>query len=116
MAFRKNNDARPQIIDVSPVAAIPGGEFQIRGRGLAAPAPARVTFGDVAAPIVIGSDSFIIVRVPENAQASELIVGDDDHASVPWTCGIGIQVADSLHPVANPAVDHFGNIYTTFSG
>ena len=31
-------------------------------------------------------------------------------------CGIGIQVADSVHPVANPVIDRYGNIYTTFSG
>ena len=116
MAFRKNNDSRPQILGVSPVAAIPGGEFQIRGKGLAPSTPPHVRFGDVTAPIVIGSDSFIIVRVPENAHANELIIGNDNHASVPWTCGIGIQVADSVHPVANPVIDRYGNIYTTFSG
>src|SRR5579885_1550646 len=116
MALRKNSDSRPQIVDVSPAAAIPGGEFQIRGRGLAPSENSRVRFGDVVAPVVIGSDHFLIVRVPENAQASELIVGNGDHSSVPWTCGIGIQVADSIHPVANPVIDRYGNIYTTFSG
>lgn len=116
MAFRKNNDSRPQITEVSPAAAIPGGEFQIRGKGLAPTVPPHVRFGDVNAPIVIGSDSFIIVRVPENARANEMTIGNGNHASVPWTCGIGIQVADSLHPVANPVVDRYGNVYTTFSG
>ena len=29
---------------------------------------------------------------------------------------VGMPIADSLHPVANPAVDHEGNVYTTFSG
>ncbi|HUA84076.1 MAG TPA: hypothetical protein VMB85_09480 [Bryobacteraceae bacterium] len=116
MALRKNHDPRPQILEVSPVAAIPGGEFQIRGKGLAPSANSRARFGDVAAPIVIGSDNLLIVRVPDNAQASELIVGNGEHASVPWICGIGIQVADSMHPVANPVIDRYGNIYTTFSG
>jgi sugar lactone lactonase YvrE len=27
-----------------------------------------------------------------------------------------VQIADNLHPVASPAVDHDGNIYVTFSG
>ena len=116
MAFRKTDDSRPQILEVSPAAAIPGGEFQIRGRGLSSTARPRVRFGDATAPIVIGSDTFVIVRVPENAAASELIIGNGEQASVPWTCGIGIQVADSLHPVSNPVVDRYGNIYTTFSG
>jgi sugar lactone lactonase YvrE len=29
---------------------------------------------------------------------------------------VGAQIADSLHPVANPAVDAEGNVYSTFSG
>ena len=116
MAFRKSSDSRPQILEVSPVAAIPGGEFQIRGKGLAALARPQVRFGEVTAPVVIGSDSLVIVRVPDGASASEMTIGGDHHSSVPWTCGIGIQVADSLHPVSNPAVDRHGNIYTTFSG
>jgi sugar lactone lactonase YvrE len=115
MAFRKNNDSRPQILEVSPYAAIPGGEFQIRGKGLAAHARPNVRFGDMAAPVVIGSDSFVIVRVPEGASANEFIIGNEQQ-SVPWTCGVGTLVADSIHPVSNPVVDRHGNIYTTFSG
>jgi sugar lactone lactonase YvrE len=115
MAFRKTHDSRPQISEVSPFAAIPGGEFQIRGKGLAAQARPNVRFGDVVAPVVIGSDSFVIVRVPEGASANEFIIGNEQH-SVPWTCGVGILVADSMHPVANPVVDRHGNVYTTFSG
>ncbi len=70
----------------------------------------------MAAPIIIGSDSFLIVRVPEGASEGELVIQNGDQASQAWTCDIGIAIADSLHPVANPAVDTFGNIYTTFSG
>ena len=120
MAFRKSNDSRPQILEVSPAAAIPGGEFQIRGKGLSSTARPLVRFGDMTAPVVIGSDTFAIVRVPEGASANEMVVSSErsggNHTSIPWTCGIGIQIADSLHPVANPVVDRYGNIYTTFSG
>jgi sugar lactone lactonase YvrE len=115
MAFRKSSEARPQITEVSPLAAIPGGEFQIRGKGLAAASKPAVRFGEVSGPIVIGSDSFIIVRVPDGASAGEMLIGHDP-STVPWTCGIGIQVADSLHPVSNPVIDRHGNIYTTYSG
>src|SRR5580700_11167895 len=115
MAFRKSSEARPQILEVSPAAAIPGGEFQIRGKGPAASSRPTVRFGEVAGPIVIGSDSFIIVRVPDGAPAGEMTIGQN-HATVPWTCGIGVQIADTLHPVANPVVDRYGNICTTFSG
>ncbi len=116
MASKKESNGRPQISNVSPEAAIPGGELQIRGAGLARAERPRVTIGDVDAPIVIGSDSYVIVRVPEGASAGELVVAAGNQASRAWTCDIGIQIADNLHPVGNPAVDTFGNIYATFSG
>ncbi|MGO9229771.1 MAG: IPT/TIG domain-containing protein, partial [Bryobacteraceae bacterium] len=74
MSLRKSPAARPQISEVSPHAAIAGGELQIRGKGFAKPDPPRVMIGDVGAPIVIGSDSFVIARVPDGATAGELIV------------------------------------------
>jgi len=116
MAFRKTTDSRPQILEVSPSAAIPGGEFQIRGKGLSTTARPHVRFGEITAPIVIGSDTFVIARVPEGTSASEMTIGNDHQASAPWPCGIGIQIADSVHPVANPVVDRAGSVYTTFSG
>ena len=116
MPSKKDSNGRPQISAVSPAAAIPGGEFQIRGTGLARSQRPRVTIGDVAAPIVIGSDSYVIVRVPEGAAAGELVVASGDQSSRAWTCDIGIQIADNLYPVGNPAVDTFGNIFVTFSG
>jgi hypothetical protein len=116
MASKKEPNGRPQISNVSPEAAIPGGEFQIRGAGLARSDRPHVTIGDVTAPIVIGSDSYVIVRVPEGASAGELVVEAGNQSSQAWTCDIGIQIADNLHPVGNPAVDQFGNIYATFSG
>ena len=98
------------------MAAIAGGELLIQGKGFAKADRPRVTIGDVAAPVVIGSDSLVIARVPEGAAAGELVVASGNQSSEAWACDIGVQIADSLHPVANPAVDTFGNIYTTFSG
>ncbi|MBI1894988.1 MAG: gluconolaconase [Acidobacteria bacterium] len=116
MAKQTNSGDLPQISEVTPGAAIPGGELQIRGRGLALSAEPKVFIGDVVAPVIIGSNSFLIARVPEGAAAGELVVGDGERRSSSWTCDIGIQIADGLHPVANPAVDKYGNIYCTFSG
>jgi len=116
MGIRKDSNGRPQIAQVSPVAAIAGGEFQIHGKGFAKAERPKVTIGEVAAPVIIGSDSFMIVRVPEGVSEGELVVQNGEQASQAWTCDIGIQIAESLHPVANPAVDTFGNVYTTFSG
>ena len=116
MALRKSTDSKPQISHVSPPAAIAGGELQIRGKGFSKADRPRVTIGEIGAPVIIGSDSFVIARVPEGATAGELIVESGNLSSDSWACDIGVMVADSLHPVANPAIDSFGNIYTTFSG
>jgi sugar lactone lactonase YvrE len=114
MAIRR--DTRPQIAQVTPEAAITGGEFQIFGKGFAKSERPRVLIGDVSAPIIVGSDSFVIARVPEGASAGELIIESGKQASQAWMCDIGLQIADNLHPVSSPAVDRYGNIYSTFSG
>src|ERR1039457_3918935 len=115
-ALRKNPAPRPQIAQVTPPAAIAGGELQIRGKGFAKSDRPRVTIGEVGAPIIVGSDSFVIARVPEGATAGELVIESGEQVSDSWACDIGVLVAENLHPVANPAIDTFGNIYTTFSG
>jgi len=116
MAIRKESNGRPVISGVQPEAAITGGELYIRGKGLTTNDRPHVTIGDVTAPVVIGSSSLVIVKVPEGASAGELIVENGTQISDAWTCDIGIQIADNLHPVTSPAVDSIGNIYTTFSG
>jgi sugar lactone lactonase YvrE len=116
MAFRKSSDLRPQILEVSPEAAIPGGEFQVRGKNFTREGRTAVTIGSTPAPLVIGSSSYLIVRVPEGASGGELIVGQNGDASAPRTLQVGVQIADGLHPIANPAVDRYGIIYATFSG
>jgi sugar lactone lactonase YvrE len=116
MALRKSSDAKPQIAQITPPAAIAGGELQIRGKGFAKSDRPRVTIGEIGASVIIGSDSLVIARVPEGATAGDVVIESGNLASDSWACDIGVLVADSLHPVANPAVDSFGNIYTTFSG
>src|SRR5215208_2216762 len=105
MPLRKSPDSKPQIAEVTPPAAIAGGELQIRGKGFAKSDRPRVTIGEVAAPVLVGSDTFVIVKVPEGASVGDLVINNGDTGTATWTCDIGIQIADSLHPVANPAVD-----------
>jgi hypothetical protein len=116
MPLRKSPEPRPQISRVTPHAAIAGGEFQIRGKGFAKSDRPRVTIGDIGAPVIIGSDSFVIARVPEGASDGELVIESGSTASESWACDIGVLIGEGLHPVASPAVDSFGNIYSTFSG
>ena len=116
MTSRNEPSDKPQIFEVEPGAAIIGGELAIRGEGLAVMGRPLVRFGEVVAPIVIGSNSLVIVKVPEGAQAGELVVDSPGHPSDAWTCDIGLMIAENLHPVTSPACDSLGNIYTTFSG
>ena len=117
MSSRKPGpDSRPEIESVTPPAAIPGGEFRIVGHGFQGSSRPEVSIGDILAPVVVGSDSLVIARVPDGASVGELVVRNEHARSQVWSCDIGIQIADSLHPVANPAIDRYGAIYTTFSG
>ncbi|MGA2436215.1 MAG: gluconolaconase, partial [Bryobacteraceae bacterium] len=116
MPTKNDSEGKPQISQVLPGAAITGGEFQVSGHGFAQAERPRVSFGEIEAPLVIGSDSFIIARVPEGAAVGEMVIQAGAGASVSYTCDIGIQIADGVHPVASPAVDAAGNVFTTFSG
>jgi sugar lactone lactonase YvrE len=116
MPLTRSSDGRPEIARVEPPAAIPGGEFQIRGRNLARGSQPRVTVGDMPAPVVVGSDSYVIARVPEGVSAGEIVVDNGEKTSRGWACDVGVQIADTLHLVANPALDSNGNIFATFSG
>jgi sugar lactone lactonase YvrE len=116
MPLRKSPDNKLHIAQVTPPAAIAGGELQIRGKGFARSERPLVTIGEIGAPLVISSDSFVIARVPDGASAGDLVVRSAGQTSEAWACDIGVLIAENLHPVANPAVDNFGNVYTTFSG
>jgi sugar lactone lactonase YvrE len=116
MPFKRNGADRPIIEEISPRAAIPGGDVQIRGKGFVhAPRP-EVRVGEVAAPLIVASSGYLVARIPEGVGEGELVVNNGEHASDPVPFEVGALVADNLHPVANPAVDRAGNIFTTFSG
>jgi sugar lactone lactonase YvrE len=115
---RRESGQRPQISSVKPSAAIAGGEFVVQGSRFRANGeePPRARFGEVEAPLIVGGNDFMVVRVPEGATVGELIVENRDAASPPYSCNVGFPIAENLHPVANPAIDMHGNIFTTFSG
>jgi len=108
----------PRIESVTPGAAIPGGEVEIRGSGFITSGAARpiVRFGDAEGGLALASAQRLIARVPDGAGGGVLSVASAGHESSPFPVAVGKQIADNLHPVANPAVDGEGNIYTTYSG
>src|SRR6201997_1273658 len=108
----------PRIDRVAPAAAIPGGEIIIHGSGFASRNGARpvVHFGEAEASLILATDNRLIARVPDSASGGTVRVSNAHSESQPHPVAIGLQIADNLHPVANPAVDPEGNIYVTFSG
>jgi sugar lactone lactonase YvrE len=108
----------PRIDRVAPAAAIPGGEIVIHGSGFASLAHPRpvVRFGETEASLALASERRLIARVPEGASGGVVRVSSASNESQPHPVSIGVQIADNLHPIANPAVDAYGNTYVTFSG
>jgi sugar lactone lactonase YvrE len=108
--------SRPTIEAVDPTAAITGGELHIHGENLAAQGRPSVRVGNQPAHLVIAGDSYILAKVPDSATVGELVVASGNLESNLFETHVGVQIAESLHPVANPAVDREGNVYSTFSG
>ena len=117
MALRKEADNKPRIVQITPAAGIPGGEFRIHGSGFARDEDRpMVMIGDAIAPLVVGSPSYLVARVPDTAATGDVVVNFNGGSSVPFNCDVGIRIADGVHPVGNPAVDLAGNVYATLSG
>lgn len=119
MLGKKNVNGVPQIQSVQPGASLPGGEVRIIGQRLRPMELKRpnVRFGDTPAYVVVSSESFVVARVPEDAVSGPVTVAtNDSQRSNGFDVKIAIPIADSVHPVANPALDAEGNIFVTFSG
>lgn len=115
---KKNVNGKPHIEAVAPSFALPGGEVRIIGKSLRPPELRRpsVHFGEIEGTVIISSDDFVVVRVPEGAASGPVVVGTNGHVSNAHSIKVAALVADNLHPVTNPALDREGNLYVTFSG
>src|ERR1700722_10214102 len=115
---RKSVNGGPHIEAVAPALALAGGEIRITGSGLRPQELRRpkVQFGEVEGSIVVGSDAFVVARVPDGATSGPVVIATDGHVSNPQTVTVAVPIAENLHPVTNPALDAEGNIYVTFSG
>jgi sugar lactone lactonase YvrE len=114
----KNVNGQPRIESIDPAFALPGGEVRISGSGLASVKAEQpvVRFGKFEGSVIVGSQQFLVARVPEGAASGAVVVSTNGKQSNPREVGIAVPIAESLHPVANPAIDDEGNIYATFSG
>jgi len=112
------SDGIPRIESIKPAAALPGGEIAIHGSGFAGRNHSRpqVRFGEAEANLIVCADSYLLARVPEGASGGSVRIQTGAIESQPCPISLGKQLADNLHPVSNPAVDHAGNVYVTYSG
>lgn len=107
-----------RITSVSPPAVIPGGRLTIRGSGMGAGdcVQPEVLFGGRRGRLVSGSPERLVVTVPNEADAESLRVRLPDAEGALAPVVLGKALGTEFHPVANPAVDAAGNVFTTQSG
>lgn len=108
----------PQIKEIDPAAAIPGGEVQIYGDHLSAVAYRLpvVMLGDLAAPVLLSREERMSIRVPEEAESGALRVLRNGAQSNSVNVKVARLVGDEVHMVASPVMDEEGRVYGTFSG
>jgi len=121
----------PRIDAISPTAALPGGEVEVRGANLGAVAIPQseanrwggqewrrpvAMLGDMSAPVLLSRGGRLTLRVPDEAESGRLRILQNGTQSNAVEVRVGSMVATGVHAVASPVIDHSGNIYVTFSG
>jgi len=114
-----NKDVR--ILQIDPPLALPGGEVRIDCENLdtSDPTLCAVWFGNERAPIVAISPRRVLAIVPDLKQsgATDVSLESNGKHSPAWSVEVGKQLAEDLHPVANPAFDpDDGSLFVTRSG
>ena len=103
---------------VTPQAGVSGGHVALTCTGLdpQALATCRIVFGTSLTRPVLTTPTLLlgIVATGADLNSVHIVQGERQSNTVPFTDAT--RLADNLHPVASPAIDVQGNIYTTISG
>ena len=110
----------PHLDSLTPGAAIPGGTLELRGTRLLqhredAHLP-HATFGETEASLDLSRETRAVVRVPNGAISSDLVLHRDGLTSNVLHANVGVPMAEELHLVSNPAVDANNNLFAMVSG
>jgi streptogramin lyase len=109
----------PRLDSLHPAAAMPGGEVAVVGSAMHASANAelpQVAIGDVSVALALSRPTRTVIRIPEGAISGEVVLTRAGQSSNPLELRVAVPMAESLHPVGNPAVDADGNVFATVSG
>ncbi len=115
-----SKEGGPRLVSLGPLAAMPGGEVELRGSGLldaeAGAVLPRVTVGEQAAVLSLSRPGRAVVQIPEGEISGPVVLTRAGGASNALELRVAVPMADGLHPVADPAVDADGTVYATVSG
>jgi len=129
--LKSEPNTSPRIDVISPAAALPGGDVEVRGANLGAIAATRAEpnrvggaewrrpvamLGDLAAPVLLSRGARMLLRVPEEAETGRLRILQNGAQSNAVEVRVASLIASGVHAVSSPVMDHSGNIYVTFSG
>ncbi|MES2391651.1 MAG: gluconolaconase [Acidobacteriota bacterium] len=111
----------PHLSHLTPRAAIPGGSFEVFGTELLVttndgPQLPSPFFGEIPASLDLARPTRALIRVPDGAISSDLVLKRFGAESNPLHASIGVPMAEDLHLVSNPAVDSEGNLVAMVSG
>jgi len=113
------NAAGPHLDALRPPAAMPGGEVELLGSNLqdrtGSPLPV-VRVGDLRAHLALSRPDRAVIRVLDTTISGEVQLDAGSATSNSLGLRVAVPMAEGLHPVANPAVDSDGTVYTTISG
>ncbi|MGA8528854.1 MAG: gluconolaconase [Acidobacteriaceae bacterium] len=129
--LKSESSTTPRIDAVSPGAAMPGGDLEIRGNNLGGVPLSKAEagsvggpeyrrpvamLGDLSAPVLLSRGSRLTLRVPEEAESGRLRILQNGAQSNAVDVRVASLIATGAHVVASPVMDEEGNIYATFSG
>ena len=109
------------IDQVSPQAGVRGGQIKVDCHDIDADHldACELVFGSTPSRPALASPTVVLGTVPSIDPAAEtagLHLRQNEMTSNTVTFSAATLLAENLHPVANPAVDREGRIYTTISG
>ena len=106
-----------RITAVDPLWAVEGGRVTIGGSDFSLePQPPEVRLRRGRAPVAHASRQSLTVIVPAGLDGGRTPVRVDSAPGETAYVEIGAPMATGVHQVDNPAFDHEGNLYVTFSG